>query len=98
MFIILRCRNGVTTIKDWYGVSKCVENSTFADLYNDFIGGTFDKKPSLKADFPNIVHAFVGKNKTELSIYLSIYLSLDTADLSRECYRQVIARRIVSIR
>lgn len=67
MFIILRCRNGVTTIKDWYGVSKCVENSTFADLYNDFIGGTFDKKPSLKADFPNIVHAFVGKNKTELT-------------------------------
>ncbi|KAH3702992.1 hypothetical protein DPMN_078020 [Dreissena polymorpha] len=58
MFLILRCRNGVTTVKDLYGVLKCAETLTFADLYDEFICGSYDQAPWLKVDHPKIVCAF----------------------------------------
>jgi hypothetical protein len=57
------------TIKEWFGISKCVENLTLAELFHDFITGNFDEAPSLKDDYSDIVCmvcAFVGKNKTEM--------------------------------
>ena len=67
MFFILRCRNCVTTVKDWYGVSKCAETLTLADLYDELICGSYDQAPSLKVDHPKIVCALVGGNKLELT-------------------------------
>ena len=66
MFLILRCRNGVTTVKDWYGVPKCAETLNLVDLYDDFICDLYDQA-SLKVDHPKIVCAFVGRNELELT-------------------------------
>ena len=67
MFLILRCRSGVTTEKDWYGVSKCAETLTLADLYDELICGSYDQAPSLKVDHQKIICAFIGQNKLQLT-------------------------------
>ncbi|KAH3798362.1 hypothetical protein DPMN_151961 [Dreissena polymorpha] len=67
MFLILRCKNGATTVKDWYGVSKCAETLTRADVYDEFICGSYDQAPSLEVDHQKIVCAFVIRNNLELT-------------------------------
>ena len=54
-------------MKDRYGVSKCAETLTLADLNDEFICGSYDQAPSLKVDHPKIVCAFVGQYKLELT-------------------------------
>ncbi|KAH3868979.1 hypothetical protein DPMN_032134 [Dreissena polymorpha] len=35
MFLILRCRNGVTTVKDWYGVSKYIIGTNLLTKFHE---------------------------------------------------------------